>query len=111
MNNIENGINNILAAFWYNNSDEDMRALCSEVKSRISRCVVKTDKLARHDLPHTHEGDVIVSFIILSFGEYGTSPRYGWMPKEQSDFIINVISNFESMYIKENDDVKSNSDN
>lgn len=38
MNDIENQVSNILAAFWYNNSDEDMRAICSEVKSRIARC-------------------------------------------------------------------------
>ena len=100
MNDIENQVNNILAAFWYNNSDEDMRALCSEVKSRIARCVVEKDKLAQY-CQHTHYGDIIVSLIILSFGEYGTSPRYGWMPKEQADFIINVINKFESDHFKE----------
>lgn len=102
MNDIENQVKNILTAFWYNNSDEDMRELCSEVKSRISLCAVVKDKLVRN-CPHTYYGDIIVSLIILSFGEYGISPRYGWVPKEQADFIINVINNFESEYIREDE--------
>lgn len=101
MNDIENWIKNILTAFWYNNSNVYMKELCSEVQSRISRCVLKTDKLARPDHPHTYDGDIIVSFIILSFGEYGTSPRYGWMSEEQADLIIKAINKFELEYCTE----------
>ena len=100
MNDIENQVRNILTAFWYNNSDEDMRTLCSELKIRIASRVVEKDELAQYS-QHPNYGDIIVSLMVLMFGEYGTSPRYGWIPKEQADFIVNVINKFESDHFKE----------
>ena len=87
-------IKNWLSAFWYNRSDKEMKSLCEEIKSR----------LAKYNCNHTSDGDVLYSIIITEFGEYGTSPRSGWLLNIKPEVIIDIITNFESEYIDEKND-------
>ena len=88
---IERHIKEILVAFWYNRSTEEMEALCKEIKNRVSE----------NNCPHTNDGDVIYSFIILMCGEYGTSPRSGWLTDIKPERLIDIITDFENMYLTE----------
>lgn len=81
-------IRNILAAFWYNRSDSEVKEVCEELKNRF----------AKHKCQHTTDGDDLYSTFILLFGDYGTSPRGGWLEKITPEFMINAITEFEDMY-------------
>lgn len=42
--------------------------------------------------PHDHIAiDLIVSFLTLRYGDYGTSPRYGWFPAFERKIICDAI--------------------
>ena len=78
-----------IIGFWYNRSDSEMKALCEEIKNRV----------AKLDCKHTDDGDVLYSIIILMVGEYGTSPRSGWLTRDYQKCITEVIKDFEDMYL------------
>lgn len=82
-------IKDSIIGFWYNRSDSEMRALCEEIKNRV----------AKRNCKHTDDGDVLYSIIILMVGEYGTSPRSGWLTHDYQKCIIEVIKDFEDMYL------------
>lgn len=82
-------IRNILAAFWYNRSDSEVKEICEELKNRFSK----------HNCKHTTDGDDLYSTFIMFFGDYGTSPRSGWLEKITPEFMINTITDFEDMYL------------
>lgn len=82
-------IKNSIIGFWYNRGDTEMKALCEEIKNRV----------AKRDCKHTDDGDVLYSIIILMVGEYGTSPRSGWLTHDYQKCIIKVIKDFEDMYL------------
>ena len=82
-------IKDCIIGFWYNRSDSEMKALCEEIKNRI----------AKIECEHTDDGDVLYSIIILMVGEYGTSPRSGWLTHDYQKCIIEVIKDFEDMYL------------
>lgn len=84
-------ITNILTAIWYNRENEYMKEVCEEVKNR----------LLKHDCTHTDDGDIIYGSIILWFGEYGTSPRSGWLTKIKPERAIEVINKFEDDFLRE----------
>ena len=87
---LESHIENILVAFWYNRSIRNMKALCEEIRNRIEK----------KDCKHTDDGDVLYSVIILMFGEYGTSPRSGWLLNIKPETILEIIAKFEAMYLQ-----------
>lgn len=90
MENLDD-IKDILVAFWYNRSNDDMKKLCEEIKNR----------LVKQSCRHTNDGDVLFSFIIIRYGDYGTSPRSGWLTDTQPKCIEDIITNFESVYLVE----------
>ena len=88
-----------IIGFWYNRGDSEMKALCEEIKNRV----------AKNDCKHTDDGDVLYSIIILMVGEYGTSPRSGWLTRDYQKCIIELIKDIEDMYLggKNNGDINS----
>ena len=87
-------IKQLLIAFWYNRNIKYMKALCEEIKNR----------LANKDCDHTDDGDILYGFIILMFGEFGTSPRSGWLLEIKPETVIDTIIKFESEFIRGLDD-------
>ena len=39
----------------------------------------------------TDEGDIIYGFLVLLYGDYGVSPRAGWVYDEMKQPILNVL--------------------
>ena len=70
MNNIEEVVNAIFNSYMYNREYRYMIDLCQEVLERVHG--FKSSN-------RTHDGDIIYGFLVLMFGEYGTSPRSGWI--------------------------------
>ena len=74
----------LLVTFEYNRDDREMKALCEEIKRRLSNM----------DAIWTDDGNLIYGALVIAFGEYGTSPRSGWFPSEIPSIIIDEINKF-----------------
>ena len=83
---IKEAITNIFMAYWYNG--DDVINVINEVRNRIYG----------NDCEYTFMGDLIYSFIILCYGEYGTSPRSGWLIKNYEEEILNILTDIRYQY-------------
>lgn len=73
----------ICIAYFYNRDNEDLIETLEQVKFRLSK---KEYVLPRDD------ADIICSILYYLYGDYGTSPRYGWFDnKLLIDEFKNVI--------------------
>lgn len=74
-----------------------MIELCEEVKDRIH---------GWHSRYRTDDGDIIYGFIVLLYGEYGTSPRSGWLLdkiEEINECIDKLIEDYKYLEEVENE--------
>lgn len=85
-------INSICGAMAYEYSEDDMKAIYTEVLKRLQHinCV------------WTLEGNVIYSSLVFAYGDYGTSPRSGWITDEKTkelfiEFLKREIHNIETL--------------
>ena len=62
-------LTNLLKAYSYNRSDEEMFSLYDELIKRFDRDM---------SVEWSDDGNIIYSTLVLMFGDYGTSPRSGW---------------------------------
>lgn len=60
----------ILTSFRYNYQEDYLIDVCEDVKNRLLKGPYRTP---------TEEGHIIMGLLVLLYGDYGTSPRYGWM--------------------------------
>ena len=81
-------IESIFNSFAYNRDFRDMIELCEEVRDRVNRF---------HSSYYTDDGNIIYGFIVLLYGEYGTSPRSGWL-LDKTDEITGIIDNLMDGY-------------
>lgn len=73
-------LNTLLTSYWYNRSEKHMVSIALELKGRIEGtfpCYLWSDDV-----------DIIYGTLVLRFGDYGTSPRSGWI-KDESKKILN----------------------
>lgn len=68
----------IFDSFSYNRADYHMFLLCEEIRERIDN---------NSEVIWTDDGDIIYGILVLLYGDYGTSPRSGWI---QDLYIENV---------------------
>ena len=61
----------IFNSYAYNRAFSYMVELCREVLERMQGHVTSSNR--------TYDGDIIYGFLVLMFGDYGTSPRTGWI--------------------------------
>lgn len=61
----------VIAAFWYNRDKEELLEVLEEVKQRLNN----SENYAKP----SEDGHIIASILFYIFGDYGTSPRYGWI--------------------------------
>lgn len=78
-------IYDLLVSYGYNRSTDDMIELCKELIDRL------TDKDWYNKRKSTDEGDIIYGYIILLFGDYGTSPRSGWFENKHKRFAPLIV--------------------
>lgn len=61
----------LLSSFEYNRDNDYMIKVYYEILKRINKTHYPTTE-------RTDEADIIYGFLVIAFGEYGTSPRSGW---------------------------------
>lgn len=78
-----NIIGSLLASLSYNRTEEYMVTLTEELLGRI-----------KHTFPcyeWSDMGDIIYGYIVMIWGDYGTSPRSGWIESEHKGSIIKEL--------------------
>ena len=92
----------ILASYGYNRSEEYMIALCQEIIWRIDyTCISNPCYKPNTDKDVVEDCDIIYGALVCAFGDYGTSPRYGWMEKKIAMYCVELLN----AEIKENQTV------
>lgn len=99
-------INYLTSAFFYNRETEYVMEMCHRVLTRI-------DKDYEYRIEHKFDYydmdddvDLLVSAIFIAYGDYGTSPRRGWIEdKGDKDAIkialIRRIKHYAQMLMEE----------
>ncbi len=82
----------IISSFYYNRSREDMIKLCEEVKKRIRK----------YNVEWTDDGNIFYGMLVILYGDYGTSPRSGWLESDTEEIIASI--NEEIEILKESKD-------
>ena len=81
--NYDQVIRSVITAFCYNRDDEELIAALEQVKRRING--------GAWEQP-IDEADIIASVLYSLYGDYGTSPRYGWFDNKQlKDEFIKIL--------------------
>lgn len=75
-----NILDNLLTAIAYNRDESQMIDLCNE-------CI---KRLKGEPAEWTDDGNIVFGFLTYSYGDYGTSPRGGWI--DDPDFKAKFIS-------------------
>lgn len=68
----------IFDSFYYNRSIYHILDLCEEIIARVNDNSV---------VEWTDDGDIIYGILVLLYGDYGTSPRSGWITKDKENII------------------------
>ena len=71
----------IFNSYAYNREFSYMVELCEEILERV-RGFKSSNR--------THDGDIIYGFLVLLYGDYGTSPRSGWIENNIEEIIISL---------------------
>ena len=90
---VEDIVRAIFWSFEYNRKTTYMIDLCQEVRDRVNRSI-----LGRH---WTDDGNIIYGMLVVLWGDYGTSPRGGWLENKYidriTDCIDDIIKEFKEM--------------
>lgn len=96
----------LTTAFNYNRDTEYMVEVCNRVLYRI-------DKTHTWRCEHKFDGegidydvDILASSIFVAYGDYGTSPRWGWIEDKDYEHVIKTallrrIKEFSFKYMEE----------
>lgn len=68
----------IFASYYYNRSLYHSFNLCKEIRARV---------INNSEAIWTDDGDIIYGILVLLYGDYGTSPRSGWIIENKEDII------------------------
>lgn len=89
--NYDQVLRSVITAFCYNRDDAELIAALEQVKRRING--------GAWEQP-IDEADIIASVLYHLYGDYGTSPRYGWFDNKQ------LIDEFSKIIDEEIEDLK-----
>lgn len=87
-------VEHIMDAFNYNRSTVWMKFLVKELLERIDNTPVRYSKDGRERVNRSEDGDVIYGFLVLCYGEYGTSPRSGWIMTNYINELKNALNDY-----------------
>ena len=85
---IELTVRAIFDSYMYNREFSYMVKLCEEVNKRV----------CNYRYVPSDDGNIIYGFLILMYGDYGTSPRSGWLNGEIAKCISKCISDLTEEY-------------
>lgn len=85
----------IFKSYAYNREFSYMVKLCQEVLKRVQGVAYA----------HSDDGDIIYGFLVIMYGDWGTSPRSGWI-EENIEEITGCINDLIEVYrrLKEEED-------
>lgn len=95
MNEVYTTVKAILDSYAYNREFWYMIDLCREVLKRVQGVAYG----------HSDDGDIIYGFLVLMYGDYGTSPRSGWI-EDHIEEITECLNDHIEVYrrLKEEED-------
>lgn len=82
-------ISAIFDSYLYNRADNYMVELCEEVLERVR---------GLHNGNYTDEGNIIYGTIVILYGDYGTSPRSGWILPDNINKVTECIEHLAERY-------------
>lgn len=83
----------ILRSFWYNRDEAYMVRICELLETSLKdgrRSWTLGDDVANSD-----DMDIIWGTLVCGFGDYGTSPRFGWVHDIDIQPALKVIQEFK----------------
>ena len=86
----------ILTSYFYNNETEYMAYLCLGIKERMTYTPIlniEDNRCVSDDV------DNIYGALVCLFGDYGTSPRYGWIEIDTAP-LIKVLDERYERYLR-----------
>lgn len=78
----------IFSSYEYNREYSHMVELCEEVNKRV----------CKYRCNWTDDGNIIYGFLVMMYGDYGTSPRSGWFSNENQKSISECIYEMTEEY-------------
>ena len=96
MRTIEEALNSIV---WYNGIYEVLIPLRKELEAFEGRSYSYPDFEKMYNLTQHECGQVQIFWmlLVLRFGNYGTSPRYGWLEMEHKEEIIKFLTDLTTI--------------
>ena len=87
-------IRSIVTSYDYNRSDAHLLRV---IKNVISRFEDKGPSVYNFIEDVREDADIFTGVIVLLYGDYGTSPRYGWLDSDKKDAVMKALKDeFES---------------
>ena len=80
----------ILTSFSYNRNDDDMLELIEELEKRVQG----------YNHSWSDDRDIAYGILVLLYGDYGTSPRSGWIEKDMEKILSQLRKNKDDIAIK-----------
>lgn len=91
---IGNFINCLLTSYGYNRNEQYMVNLISECINRATHNMGSPNS----DKDLCDDADILYGSLVVAYGDYGTSPRYGWLNKENEQIILDVLEKKQLEY-------------
>lgn len=79
-------IDSLITSYFYNRDREDIVNMIQGVINRILDEPYSSVNAGDDDT------DILMGAIVIEFGDYGTSPRYGWIYEEHEEQILDVLN-------------------
>ena len=89
----ETGIEALITVLNYNGYGIYKRALLYHIDECYTGLISFPDFL--DDLDADHPIRILWSVLVVMYGDYGTSPRYGWLEAEHRDILIEIIKKLD----------------
>lgn len=95
-------IESVISAYYYNRETKDVITM---IKSTINRILDKPyDELNAGD----DDTDILMCALVLRYGDYGTSPRFGWIAEDYKSSILFTLGRelnyYEAIHDREEND-------
>lgn len=94
---LKQAIQNFMWVAHYNGYLEDVNDIYEKLKSPNEHGQVKWPEKWKEKAGYGVDefGGIFWSWLVLTFGDYGTSPRFGWIEPENVQYLIEVFEDFK----------------
>ena len=78
-------IESLVMSYYYNRDRKDIINMIAGVINRITN--TSYDSV----MPGDDDTDILMGAIVIEYGEFGTSPRFGWIDEEHKENVLNIL--------------------